>query len=174
MGEDFNIMVRPFSKEDLEQMAELHRDAIVTQAPAFYPPEIVALWGKERDPQKYWDIYKQGESFWVAEEQGTGRLLGFSSHAQGAQAYQDPDDVHRLHACYVRGDAAGKGVGKALYQAVEDHVRQLGATELKLESSLVAEHFYESLGFQELQRSSRPLDADPSVMMNTISMVKTL
>ena len=58
--------------------------------------------------------------------------------------------LHRsgeIRLCYVHPNFTGAGVGRALLLALEAQALAFSLTELKLESSLTARHFYERCGF---------------------------
>ena len=85
--------------------------------------------------------------WWVAEQ--AGRLAGFAETGPS----RDPDSpalTAEVFAIYLSFDAAGKGIGRALFhQAVED-LRQRGyaqATLWVLASNERARRFYEAAGW---------------------------
>src|SRR5687767_2168597 len=101
--------VRPAIDADLAFMAKAHRASILEIGSEYYDAESVAIWGRERDPDKYREAQAQGELYFVAvRPQDERYILGFSS-------YLKKEEKHRLQALYVRGTEARRGVGTALY-----------------------------------------------------------
>ena len=48
---------------------------------------------------------------------------------------------------------SGGGIGRLLYEAVEDYARVNGTSVLKLHSTLTARAFYSTLGFAEVEET---------------------
>ena len=105
-----------------------------------------------------------GELFFVAVSSDDKRVLGFSS-------YRVVDGKHRT-AIYVRGDAARRGVGTALFQAAENAAREHGAQEIHVDASLTAVGFYKVHGFEELAAGQHQLKSGP--LMDCVFMRKKL
>ena len=64
-----------------------------------------------------------------------------------------------LRACYVRPEAARKGVGSAIVQAIEHVAHEHNAGFLELDSSLNAEPFYARMGYRVLERGTHILSS---------------
>jgi ribosomal protein S18 acetylase RimI-like enzyme len=139
--------IRRATDPDLPALAEVHRASILEIAPAFYPPEVIAYWGRERDPEEYGrGMAEHGDAIFVAEApHRSGMFLGFSH-------YRFHEGRHYLKGLFVRGAAARRGIGTRLLRAAEDFARAAGATELYVEGSLSGEAFYKARGFTELSR----------------------
>ena len=93
-----------------------------------------------------------GEVFFVAVGTIEGRrvVLGFASD------YCIEGTRHGASA-YVRGAAARRGIGTALFRRAEAHAIAGGATSIRVESSLAAVEFYRSNGFDEIERGETRL-----------------
>src|SRR5690349_14438930 len=60
--------IRRATDPDLPALAEVHRASILEIAPAFYPPEVVAYWGREREIEGYRrGMADHGDAIFVAE-----------------------------------------------------------------------------------------------------------
>ena len=123
-----------------------------------YSPEVVAEWARPCVPERYVTLMNGGEQFFVAistaPEVARASLLGFSS-------YRIEGGKHRT-AVYVSSKAARRGVGRALFSAAEAAARANGATELHVDSSVVAVEFYSANGPKapRLGEARRPLARD--------------
>ncbi len=115
---------------DADAIAMAHRDSIRSIGPSFYPPNVVNDWQQGLARDVYVKAMETGEVFFIA----TGSL-----------------DV------YVRGTAARRGIGTALFRLVEAHAIENGATSIDVEASLAGVEFYRSVGFVELGRGETRL-----------------
>jgi putative acetyltransferase len=64
---------------------------------------------------------------------------------------------NELRACYVAPEAARTGVGKALLMKIEETARNADLTHLWADSSLTAEKFYRSQGYEVMGYSQHLL-----------------
>lgn len=93
----------------------------------------------------------------VAEEPGSGELLGFAE--VGTRGYADGCDtspVAFLEGWFVRAAERGHGVGAQLVQGAAQWARQQGLTEMASDSLLddtAAFAAHRRAGFQEVERS---------------------
>ncbi len=155
--------IRRATAEDAAAIADVHGDAVRSLGAAHYPAEIIAEWGAPRPPKRVRDAMDRGGVFFVAtnsEAPGVESVLGFSSYAVEA-------DMHRI-AVYVRGSAARRGVGRAVYAAGESVAHAAGAQAIHIEAALGAIPFWTALGFETLDRFDHALPSGrfmPSVRM---------
>src|SRR4051812_19234567 len=114
-----NYQLRRAAPTDAERIAAAHVDSIQSIGPGFYPSFVVVEWSAGIRPQMYVDAMTRGETFFIAVDahgphatatfpDHQTRVLGFSSqHGQAG---------HHRTAVYVRGSAARRGVGSALFR----------------------------------------------------------
>ncbi len=91
----------------------------------------------------YQQMTEQGHHFFIVDIEE--EPIGFASY--GAVA---PEGTFKLHKLYVRTDIQGKGIGRALIDAVVDDILPLGANSLILNvkrDNNKAIEFYKRLGF---------------------------
>ena len=164
-----SIHVRRANHDDIPALAEAHVASIREIGPAFYTQDVINIWGKDRDIEKYYvDMDEMGGIYFIAETHSRpGYVLGFA-------VYAFREEKHNLQALYVRGTEARKGIGRKLADAVENFARTSGAQEIHLEASLSAEDFYKAYGFTEISRCAHPLDKEGRVSMDAILMKKIL
>jgi phosphinothricin acetyltransferase len=115
-------MIRPATAADAPALAALLNHWIEHTAVTFNPvprttDDILAMIAtKEAD----------GHAFLVAEEDG--KILGQASYGQfrGGAGYKTCME----HSISLAPDTHGKGLGRALMQAIEDHARAAGAHQM--------------------------------------------
>jgi putative acetyltransferase len=158
-------VLRRATPSDADAIAEAHVDSIRAIGPDFYPPHVVEAWAAGLTSDLYVRAMNDGEAFFVAVDPLDDQVvLGFSTHRT------EPDE-HRT-AVYVRGSAARRGVGSALFQRAEADVRACGGTTINIAASLAAVDFYKANGFEETARGEHRLRN--GVMMACVLMRKTL
>ncbi len=77
------------------------------------------------------------------------RPWAWCSFATGSGVWRDGDDAW-LEDVYVRGEAQGKGLGRALTEAAVEQARERGAKRIQLdveEENATARAVYEKAGF---------------------------
>ncbi len=156
---------RPATPEDADGIAEAHIDSIRTLGPKKYSADIVAAWGARSTEERGARILEsmaKGEKFFVAVDK-QDRIAGFSG-------YRYEEKKHRI-AVYVRGAAARKKVGLNLLSVAERAAWQMGAKEIYVDASLVAEAFYARQGFKKTGEGKHTLRSGhemPCVFMRKI------
>jgi len=95
--------------------------------------------------------------------------VGFASFSTTKQ-----ESIYKLHKIYVRTDIQGKGIGKALLNAVIAGVRSFNATSLQLnvKRDNTAKDFYEKAGFTVTREED--IDIGNGYFMNDYVMEKQL
>lgn len=113
------MAIRPVRAGDLDAVAAIWapviRDTTITFASDQRPPAVLEAMIADRRAK--------GHEFFVAEE--AGQVLGFASYAQfrAGNGYLTSME----HTIILAPEAQGRGVGRALMAAVEDHARAGGA-----------------------------------------------
>lgn len=117
-----SLSLRPATKADAPALAALWNPWITGTAITFNPdaktPEDMAALIAARQ--------SAGQAFFVAES--GGNLLGFATYAQfrGGTGYARTME----HSVILAPEARGRGAGRALMRAVEDHARAGGAHQM--------------------------------------------
>jgi putative acetyltransferase len=157
--------VRRAGRDDMDLIAAVHRESILTLGPGAYTAEVVEEWGAPRTGDPYTAALDRGEQFFMASL--AGEVVGFSS-------YRVEGGAHRT-AVYVAARAARRGVGTALFRAAEAAAIASGAPALEVSASLLAVDFYRANGFEESGRGQHPLRSGqtmPCVFMRKRLSVK--
>lgn len=151
------VEIRRAELADVHEIAAAHLDSIRSIGPRFYEADIVKDWGAQVKGELYARAMAGGEVFYIAIGQlGEMReVLGFSTHRV--------DDNEHGTAVYVRGTAARRGIGSALYRVAEADARAAGATSINIDASLAAIEFYRANGFEEVGRGEHQLGSGRSM-----------
>jgi SAM-dependent methyltransferase/ribosomal protein S18 acetylase RimI-like enzyme len=164
-AESPEFTTRRATPADAAAIAAAHRDSIATLGPRFYPSDVVTEWGSGLTPALYVRAMKHGETFFIAETaSGSGEVLGFATHRI--------DDGEHGTAVYVRGTAARRGVGSALYRLAEAEAVSAGGRRITIDASLAAVGFYKAHGFVETGRGEHRLRS--GALMACVFMRKSL
>ena len=128
-------MIRSFATADAEAIAKVYRDAVRTIAPQAYNAEQVSAWALfPADLDAFTIRLGRGVTL-VAEE--AGQIIAFGQ--------LEPDD--HLDFLYCCGHASRKGVGSAIYRALEAHAMAKGVMEIHTEASRISRPFFEKHGY---------------------------
>jgi ribosomal protein S18 acetylase RimI-like enzyme len=142
-------VIRPATPDDAEAVARVHVETWrAAYAHALSPEGLASLSVTERT-----ELHRRSPPV-VAELDG--EIVGFVSVGPGTDADTDGE----LYAIYVLPDHWGSGVGRALMQAGEERLRELGhqhAILWVLEDNPRARRFYEAAGWR-LDGARRPIE----------------
>lgn len=137
-------MIRPATFADAAALADLWnpwiRDTAITFNAQEKSPDDIARMIADRNAA--------GHAFLVAEADG---LLGFATYSKfrGGVGYATCME----HTVVLSPQARGRGVGRALMQAIEDHARSTGAHQMIAGVSgenAQGRAFHASLGYREI------------------------
>lgn len=147
-----DVLIRRADVADAEAIADAHRDSIESIGAAFYQPAALAAWQAGISGDLYRGAMAAGEVFFIAIAlvEGRQQVLGFSSD------YSREGPLHGT-SVYVRGAAAGQGIGRALLRRAEAYAVARGATAIQIEASLAGVEFYRANGYEELGRGETRL-----------------
>jgi GNAT superfamily N-acetyltransferase len=144
-----SIVIREMRSKDAQAFLEVHHAAVRGIAVKDYPLAVIEAWAPmpvTEDAIKLVLANSDKEFRLIAEI--AGRIVGM-----GAAVF----DKVELQACYVAPDAGRKGVGSALVKEIERAARERGAPRLELDSSVTAEFFYRTLGYEAVERGDHVL-----------------
>lgn len=128
--------MRAYEPEDAESTWETYFRAIRDTASKDYSPEQVAAWAPDSVDLLEWNDRRSAAHTVVAVLDG--RVVGFS----------DVTDDGLLDMLFVHSDAGGRGVARALVEAVVVRARELGLSELHTHASRTARPVFERFGFE--------------------------
>jgi putative acetyltransferase len=157
------LTVREMQPEDARRFLEIHQAAVRGIAAKDYPDSVVDAWARPITD-------KMIEGFLANRDHETRLIAEIDGDPVGVGALVVRDA--ELRACYVAPPAARRGVGSALVAEMERIAREHRLDHLQLESSITAEPFYASLGYEVEQRGERPIG--PGVTMAAVKMRKRI
>jgi putative acetyltransferase len=138
------IFLREMRADDARQFLLVHHGAVRGIAAKDYGPEIVEEWAPM-------PISDEAVELVAANPDNEVRIVAEMDGEIVGIAVIIPKK-NELRACYVLPKAARKGVGSALVSRLERIASQHGLKYLELVSSITAEPFYSSLGYESLER----------------------
>ena len=135
------VSIRRFREPDLCQLVRLISETIGISYAEVYPPRAVQFFKDFHSEKKIADRSKAGTTLVVEED---GELVATGSLVDA-----------EILAVFVHPRLQKGGRGKALMKALENEARASGVTEIGLSISLPSKRFYESLGYNVVEETSR-------------------
>lgn len=150
-------------KSDIEQIVDIHRDAITEIGNTFYTDQQIEAWAAEARPDKY-PINDSTSLFILVESKDT--ILGIS------QLNLDKPELAKL---FIKPEVAGNGIGRELLNRMETYAIERNINELFLDSSLNAADFYHRNGYNYGTMLNKYLSTDDgeAVVYPTLRMRKS-
>jgi putative acetyltransferase len=149
---------------DARAFLEAHHRAVRDLAAADYPLDVIEAWAPLPITAEHVDVVcstADREYRLVAESEG--EVVGFGCLVA---------ENNELRACYVSPSASRKGIGSAILREIERAARDQGVEVLEADSSLTAELFYRSNGYEVCGRGDHVLNN--GVRMACVKMRKEL
>ena len=128
-------IIRAIKTSDAPHAARIFFEAVHECTKEHYSREQRLAWAGETVDPEAWHARLDGQMGFVAEQHG--EPVGFMTI----------DATGYIDFAFVLPSAAGAGVGKLLYQAVEEKARNLGANVLTANASKAARPFFERHGW---------------------------
>lgn len=153
-----NLLIRPAVLEDAESIFEVHKNSVENLCNADYASDQIAMWLDGRSPETYREAITAG-NLWLAH---TDTLQGFVEI-----------DGHEVSKLFIRGDAAGQGIGARLLNEAIQHIQADGHKKAYLEATLTAEKFYAAFGFRKIGEGTFSRGNSP-VSIQIIKMERAL
>jgi len=137
--------LRSFNPEDAETLAGIYRDAVRTTASQAYTEQQVYVWALYPDVIDEFRARLSRGLTLVAEVAGCVVAFG----------QLEPDD--HLAFIYCSGRHCRKGIGSAIYRALEAVALQKGIVQIHTEASRISRPFFEKHGYEvrEVERAIR-------------------
>ena len=153
--------IRPFRPEDAEHLPGLMHAAIHTLAARAYSPAQLAAWSPAPMPaDTFLARARDGRDIFVATDD-KGQPLGFI----------ELEPSGHVDCFYCAPDAAGQGIGAALYAALERAAIARALPELHVDASEIARGFFLRRGFCQIARNTIRRHG---TILHNYTMTKTL
>ena len=131
-----NITIRDINPEDFQQAIRVIQRANRESLGKIYPAALVEEFCKKYTLESFTHKAKETD-FFVAEDLDVKKLLGIIGLKENV-----------LRTFFVDPAFQGHGIGRKLYERLEDEARQRGIKKLVLEGSPLGEPAYEKFGFK--------------------------
>jgi putative acetyltransferase len=128
--------IRRFEEADAEEVARI-RAATITQLTEFYERAALEAWAGQIGAEDFKKSASEYHRFIAIED---GKILGYGDWKPATNEFA---------GIYIDPDAQGKGVGSALFDAIEADARASGAPRLWANATKNAQGFYERHKFME-------------------------
>lgn len=141
--------VRRAKADDAQAIAEVHVATWQGAYRGLLPDAYLAGLSVERRAHWWSRALADPEIDIFVGSNETGSVVGFAS-LQGSRDADDLEETGELTTIYVMPEAWGRGLGRALMEAILDRARQRGfrcVTLWVLDANQRARRFYEKLGF---------------------------
>lgn len=147
MGGSGQIQFRQAKPADAEDVLSI-KQAAIESTEGTYSSEQIAAWKPDSDALTVFEEAMKDDQFIV--------LIAEDDKPRG-YAVLNIEDA-RVDAVYVHPDAAGNGLGASLLRQLETRAEMYGLEELTVVSSLNAQGFYESVGFEPVEERTRTIE----------------
>ncbi len=144
MSNDFPL--RPFLPRDTAALRELYAQSIEELTADDYDDEQRIAWAATAEDAT--EFGKRLGEMTTLVVHLDGEYLGFASLS----------GIGKFDMLFVHPHYAGEGVGTALADAIERIAAARGAEALSVDASETAATFFESRGYEAMQRNSIPID----------------
>ncbi|PIP90536.1 MAG: GNAT family N-acetyltransferase [Bdellovibrionales bacterium CG12_big_fil_rev_8_21_14_0_65_38_15] len=132
------MIIRKLFLTDAIPLAELFFNTIRTVNLGDYTQEQVEAWAPQKRDLDSWTRSFSGKNIFIADDNGV--------HA-GFGEIKDNGYIDRF---YIAQQYIGRGVGKTIYQAIEDYARAKNIDKIFVEASITAKPFFIKMGFIEI------------------------
>ena len=124
---------------DLDQVAAVYHDAVISQAKGLYSQAQIAAWANHA---------QSSNAVREALHRGYGLASCAANNQNIIEAFGVLDPPQRLSLLYCRGRASRQGRGRLILQALESHAWQQGCRQLHTEASQLSKPLLLNLGWQ--------------------------
>jgi putative acetyltransferase len=135
------MLIRYYHPADVEQMVRLIYTTVHTVNRGDYTLEQVNAWMPNLPNAITWAARYADRTAFVADD--GGMMAGFAEFEPNGHI-----DCFYCHHLYQR-----RGVGRQLYQRLEQEANALDLKRLFVEASITAQPFFEQMGFQTLHEN---------------------
>ncbi len=142
------MKIRPFTKNDIPQIAQIHRSSWILAYKPLIPDNILGNLS-EIYFQNIWKKNLNNESHRHLVAEHENQIIGFISFSQ----IEVSTKVSEISSLYIDPDSAGRGVGKTLIKSAFDELAALGFKKIRLwvvRENQRAIEFYKAVKFKQM------------------------
>lgn len=133
---------------DLEQVAAVYRDAVISQAHGLYSPDQIAAWSNHASTSTaIKDALERGYGLASCGQWGQHNQSAGESDPAVIEAFGLLDPVDRLSLLYCRGRSCRQGRSSAILRALELYAWQQGCRQWRTEASQLSKPLLLRLGW---------------------------
>ena len=136
------MRIRKARPEDAKEIVKLVRETIRKVNSEDYTKKQVNAWVSSNKAKKMREFIAGKRKVFVAVDKD--KIIGMATWTQSE---------NQVGALYVQKDRIGEGIGKKLYDRVEEEARKAGTKELKLYSTITAVPFYKKRGYKSVRKT---------------------
>jgi len=151
-------MLREFRQTDLFAVKSLVHRTIAICYPGHYCLEAVRFFANYHSEPA---ILHDAQEGWTLVLEKAGRVLGTGTLVG--------DEIKRV---FVEPGLQKHGLGRLIMQRLEEKAASLGIATIRLDASLPAQSFYDTLGYATIERAS--LEVENGRRLDYFKMCKTL
>ena len=142
------MKIRPFTKTDIPQIAQIHRTSWIMAYEPLIPDKILGslteihfqiIWKKNLNNESHRHLVAEHES----------QIIGFISFGQ----FEVNTRTSEIYSLYIDPDSAGRGFGKTLIKSAFNELAALGYRRIRLwvvRENQRAIEFYKAVGFKPM------------------------
>jgi hypothetical protein len=131
--------LRVLQPDDLDQVAAVYRDAVISQTQGHYTPIQIAAWANHAE---------NSNAVVEALNRGYGLASCNDADPQVIEAFGLLDPIDRLSLLYCRGRSCRQGRSTAILKALEQHAWNQGCHAWHTEASQLSKPLLLKLGWQ--------------------------
>jgi ribosomal protein S18 acetylase RimI-like enzyme len=142
------MVIRPASRQDCRGIAAVHVSSWQDAYRGIVPQSFLDRLTVEKREQQWVELLERGDS-WVLVADASGDIVGFVSFGNSRDDNALPK-VGELYAIYVAPSHWSTGVGRMLWEAALEQLRELAFTRVTvwvLSGNQKAIRFYQRIGF---------------------------
>ncbi|NMF84563.1 GNAT family N-acetyltransferase [Nodosilinea sp. P-1105] len=127
--------IRQATAADLQELATLYRQTVLTHAPHYYTPAQTTVWAEAADAESFHPLILAVTTYLAVDDSG---IVGFAG--LGADGH--------VASVYVRHDRVHQGIGSRLLQTILDQAQRQALPRLYAEASELSLGLFKKFGFR--------------------------
>jgi putative acetyltransferase len=154
------VKIRKMKVEDSLAVCRLHRGTLREINSKDYYREVIDYWVKGRTTKGHKESLKSCIKY-VAFLEKTKTIVGFGDYQVGEnlslESNLDLPKTAELTGLYVHKNYQGIGIGKKLFERIQEDLEKQNISKLDLTATLTAGKFYEKMGFSLIKKDKYPV-----------------